>query len=75
MQTYAVEMVHLPADVILAGGSLAVAALQRGIHSISDRVRTGRRSAQPGYRRKPRASGQQRDGFHEPRLRDEREMA
>ena len=74
MQTYAVEMVHLPADVILAGGSLAVAALQRETQS-SDRVRTGRRSAQPGYRRKPRASGQQRDGFHEPRLRDEREMA
>ena len=29
MQTYAVEMVRLPAEVVLAGGSLAVAALQR----------------------------------------------
>ena len=34
MQTYAVEMVRLPAEVVLAGGSLAVAALQRETQTI-----------------------------------------
>src|SRR5262245_7144306 len=56
MRAYAAELVGLPAEVIVAGGSLAVAALRRETNIPSNRVRAGRRSGRPGLCREPRTS-------------------
>ena len=40
MQTYAAEVVRLPAEVVLASGSLAVAALQQETHLVRKFLRT-----------------------------------
>ena len=66
IQTHAAELVGLPAEVVLAGGSFPVAALRRETRTTPIVFVRVRRSGQPGFRLEPCSSGRQRDGFLEP---------
>ena len=74
MDIYAAELVGLPAEVILAGGSCC-GRLAKGDADYSNRLCTSRGPAQPKVRRKPGASRRQCDWLYEFRVRYEREMA
>ena len=66
MQTHADELVGLPAEVVLAGGSLAVAALRRETRTTPIVFVRVADPVSQGFRREPCSSGRQRDGFREP---------
>ena len=75
LRKYAIELVALAPDAILATGSPPVVALRQATLYCAARFRAGRRSGRGRLRGKPGAAGRQCHGIYAIRIQHQRQMA